>query len=76
MKTWLKKGSFKNTLESNFVKRSSNFGGSGVDFGRSFEGALGAENAWAPTITGHDFQSKIANQKWLSFVVLKNDYLR
>ena len=44
------KWSFKNTRESDFVKHSSNVGGSGVDFGRHFEGAFGAENAREATL--------------------------
>ena len=41
----LKEGRSKNTLSSDFVKHSSNLGGSGVDFGAHFEGAFGAKNA-------------------------------
>ena len=36
---------FESTLWSDFLKHSSNFGGSGVDFGRHFGGAFGVENS-------------------------------
>ena len=38
----LRKGSPQNALQSDFVKHSSNFGGSGVHLGSHFEGAFGA----------------------------------
>ena len=40
-----KRRSSKNTIQSDFVKHSQKFGGSGFDFGRHLEGAFGAENA-------------------------------
>ena len=45
VKKLLAKRRFKNALESDFVKHSPNFGGSGVDLGRHFEGAFEAKNA-------------------------------
>ena len=44
-KNLLKKGGSENTLESDFVKHSSTFGGAGVDFGRHFGSVFLAENA-------------------------------